>query len=102
MNNKLKEIDIKNCTWYYFEDIVNLYEAPYSLTPFSIIFNATNCYIEDYNGNKYVALFLIKNIKECLVKLNMLLCYLITMSDVYFDKHMIKILIQMKIIQMMI
>ena len=31
-NNKLKKIDIKNHTWYYFDDIININDPDHSNT----------------------------------------------------------------------
>ena len=72
-NNELKEIDIENCTCYYFDGIINInyldvhntlldqksdgniliyitYKTPYSAKPLCISFNKVDGYIKDMIG----------------------------------------------------
>ena len=76
-NNELKEIDVKNCTCYYFGDIINisdfhlnnilldeksyekiliydvLYKKSNSAKPLRVIFNKVDGNIRKYNRKKY-------------------------------------------------
>ena len=78
--SRVREISIKNCTYYLFNDIINFknldpnnfkidkksykniliyyigYVAPNSLKPLYLIINNTNGYIGESNGNKYLTL----------------------------------------------
>ena len=77
-NNKLKEIGIKNHTYFYFDDIINIknldilsdgksyentliddvaYKTPHGAKNLHIIFNKTDKYVRKYDGTKYLALF---------------------------------------------
>ena len=80
-NKNLKEIDIKNRTYYYFDDILNIhdldldnisldeksyenfliydvaYKTPYSAKPLRIIFDEVNGHIRKYDSTKYLGLF---------------------------------------------
>ena len=86
MNNnyKLKENDIKNCTYYFFDDMISVkvlnpnknkldekphkniyyvlyyvgYVTPNSVKPLHFITNKINEYIEESNGSKYLTLVL--------------------------------------------
>ena len=78
--NSVKEIDIKNCTYYFFDGIINMrnlvlnkikidgksckniliyyigYMTTNSVKPLYLFINKINEYIEESNGNKYLAL----------------------------------------------
>ena len=86
MSNKVKDLDIKNPTYYSFNDIINIenfdpndikideksniliyyigyvaikdskYIKIYSVNPFYLIFRYVNGYFEKINGNKYLTL----------------------------------------------
>ena len=66
MCNKVKDIDIKSRTYYFFNDIINIedfnsnnikeYAEIYSVNPFHLIFGNVNGYFEEINGNKYLTL----------------------------------------------
>ena len=80
-NDDLKEIDIKNCTCYYFDDIIKIedfylnnilidekskdnilvhnisYKNLIDAEPFHIIFNKLDGFIRVYDGTKYLTLF---------------------------------------------
>ena len=80
-NNQLKEINIKNHTCYYFDDIINInhlnldnillneksfenillydiaYKTPYSVGSLPIIFDEVDEYLRKYDKTKYLALF---------------------------------------------
>ena len=90
MSNKVKNIDIKNRTYYFFDDIINIknldpnnikideksyknifiYHIDYmkikinSENPLYLIFNKVNGYFEEINGNKYLTLILTNENKE--------------------------------------
>ena len=79
-NNKLKETDINNHTFYYFDDIINInnlnlnnillneksyqniliyniwYKTPYGAKPLGIIYDKVDGFIRKYDGIKYLAL----------------------------------------------
>ena len=78
--NSVKEIDIKNCTYYFLDDLINIkyldpnkikidiksfknlliYDTGYvtanSVKPLYLIVNEINGYIEESNGKKYLTL----------------------------------------------
>ena len=76
-NDKLKEIDIKNCTCYYFNNIIKIedfdfdnvksyknilvhdisYKTLIGAKPFDIRFDKRNEFIRVYNGARYLVLF---------------------------------------------
>ena len=69
-NKKLKEIDIKNRTYYYFDNISLdeksyenfliydvTYKTPYGAKPLRIIFDEVNGHIRKYDSTKYLGLF---------------------------------------------
>ena len=76
-NGKLKEIDIKNCTCYYFNNIIKIedfdfdnvksyknilvhdisYKTLIGAKPFDIRFDKRNEFIRVYNGARYLVLF---------------------------------------------
>ena len=76
-NDKLKEIDIKNCTCYYFNNIIKIedfdfdnvksyknilvhdisYKTLMGAKPFDIRFDKRNEFIRVYNGARYLVLF---------------------------------------------
>ena len=58
MSNKVKDINIKNRTYYFFDDIL------YPLNPLSLIFNKVNGYFEEINENKYLTLVPTDETKE--------------------------------------
>ena len=93
MCNKIKDIDIKNRTYYFFNDIINtnpnnikIYEKTYksiiiyfiayvtikhskyvkinSVNPLYFIFRKVNRYFEEINGNKYLTLVLTNESRE--------------------------------------
>ena len=94
MSNKFKNIDIKNRTYYFFNDIINIknldpnnikideksyknifiYYIDYmkikinSENPLYLIINKVNGYFEEINGNKYLALILTNENKEKIKK----------------------------------
>ena len=47
MSNKVKDIDLKNRTYYFFKDIINI--KKFDLNPFYLIFNKVNGYFEEIN-----------------------------------------------------
>lgn len=79
-NNEFKEIQIINCTYYYFDDMVNIndfnskdikvdrksdidilihhirYKTLDDVKPLIINFNKINGYFEDHNGSRHLAL----------------------------------------------
>ena len=75
MSNNVKDIDIKNHTYYFFSDIINIknfdsnntkigeksqkdlrYVRIYSVNPLYLIFNKENGYFEEIIRNKYLTL----------------------------------------------
>ena len=86
MSNKVKDINIKSRTYYFFNDIINIenfdpnnikideksykniliyyighvtikkYIKIYSVSPLYLIFGKLNGYFEEINGNKYLTL----------------------------------------------
>ena len=80
-NDKLKEIDIKNCTCYYFNNIIKIddfdfdnvksyknilvhdisYKTLIGAKPFDIRFDKRNEFIRVYNGARYLVLFGLEN-----------------------------------------
>ena len=86
MSNKVKDININNRTYYFFNDIINIesfepnnikideksykniliyyigyvtikkYVKIYSVNPLYLVFRYVNGYFEEINGNKYLAL----------------------------------------------
>ena len=84
-NDKLKEIDIKNCICYYFDDIIKiedfhldsilideksyennlvciiLYKSLIDSKPLRIRFDKTDRFIKVYDGNRYLVLFRSEN-----------------------------------------
>ena len=80
-NNELKKFGIKNCTCYYFGDIIRIeyfdfdnilldeksyeniltydlsYKTLIGAKPLRIMFDKADEFIRDYNGTKYLALF---------------------------------------------
>ena len=103
-DNKLKEIDIKNCTCYCFDDIINIKnlnlddilmneynvssKTVYDAKPLCIIFNKVEWYIRKYDSTKYLAFFHFneryKGIFDRIRYLNLLKS---NISDVYFHKY---------------
>ena len=57
MSNKVKNIDKTNCTYYFFNDIMNI------KSPLYLIFCKMNENFEEINKNKYLA-----NLNKYLVK----------------------------------
>ena len=62
---ELKQINIKNRTYYFYNDMINNigyititkndeYESIYSVNPLYLRVNHANEYIEEKNGNKYL------------------------------------------------
>ena len=98
MSNKVKDIDLKNRTYYFFKDIINLkkfdlnntkldekiyknihifyigsikdskYVKIYRINPFYLIFNKVNGYFEEINESKYLTLVLSNESKEKIKK----------------------------------
>ena len=98
MINKVKDIDIKNCTYYFFNDIIDKeifnpnnnkideksykiiliyyigyvtikeYGKIYSLDPLHLIFRNVNGYFEEINKSKYLTLVLTNEGKEKIKK----------------------------------
>ena len=94
MSHKIKNIIIKNRTYYFFHDIIDIenvhtnnikideksykkkfiyyiayvtikeYVKNYSLNPLYLIFSYVNRYFEEINGNKYLTLVATKEIKK--------------------------------------
>ena len=77
MSNKVKDLDIKNHTYYFFSDIINIknfdsnnikigeksqkdsrYVRIYSVNPLYLIFNKENGYFEEIIRNKYLTLLM--------------------------------------------
>ena len=99
MSNKAKDIDIKNCTYYFLNNIINIenfdpnnikideesykniliyyigyvtikeYVNIYSVNPFYLIFKNANGYFEEFNKGKYLTLVLTNESKEKLKKI---------------------------------
>ena len=98
ISNKVKEINIKNRTFYFFNDIISTksfdpnnikideksykniviyyigyvtikeYVKIYSVNPLDLIFRYINGYFEEINGNKYLTLVPINESKENIEK----------------------------------
>ena len=92
MNNKVKDIDIKNCTYHFFNDNINIKffdpnnikideksyknvlvyyigyvmikDSDYSINPLYPIFNKVNGYFEKINEKKYLTLVPTNESKE--------------------------------------
>ena len=94
MSNKVKDINIKSRTFYFFNDIINIenfdlnnikideksykniliyyieyvtikeYVKIYSVNPLYLIFRYVNGYFEEINGNRYLTLVLANESKE--------------------------------------
>ena len=94
MSNKVKDINIKNRTYYFFKDIIDIenfnpnnikideksykniliyyigyvtikaYVKVYSVNPLYLIFRYVNGYFEEINGNKYLTLVPTNKSKE--------------------------------------
>ena len=94
MSNIIKDISIKNCIYYFFNDIINKKDLDpnnieideksykniliyyigyvtikkdlkiYSVNPLHLIFNKVNGFFEEINGNKYLTLVPTKESKE--------------------------------------
>ena len=94
MSNIIKDTSIKNCTYYFFKDIINKKDLDpnnieidkksykniliyyigyvtikkdlkiYSVNPLHLIFNKVNGFFEEINGNKYLTLVPTKESKE--------------------------------------
>ena len=94
MSNKVKDINIKSLTYYFFSDIINIenfdpnsikidkksyrdiliyyighmtikeYVKIYSVNPLYLIFRYVNGYFEEINGNKYLMLVPTSESKE--------------------------------------
>ena len=94
MSNKVKDINIKNRTYYFFNDMIDIenfdpniikideksykniliysigyvaikeYVKIYSVNPLYLIFRYVNGYFEDINGNKYLTLVSTNESKE--------------------------------------
>ena len=99
-NDELKEIDIKNCTCYYFDDITRVgdfgfdkipldekfYENSYKniliydishknfmgAKPFRIRFDKIYGFIKIYDAARYLVLFRLKNMMQLTIGLGML------------------------------
>ena len=99
MSNKIKVIDIKNQTYYFFDDIINMKNfnsnnikideksykniliyyigyvtikqdlKNYSVSPLYLIFGKVNEYFEEINGNKYLTLVPTNESKEKIKKI---------------------------------
>ena len=98
MSNKVKDINIKSRTFYFFNDIINIenfdlnnikideksykniliyyieyvtikeYVKIYSVNPLYLIFRYVNGYFEEINGNRYLTLVLANESKEKIKK----------------------------------
>ena len=98
MNNKVKDINIKSRTFYFFNDIINIenfdlnnikidensykniliyyigyvtikeYVKVYSVNPLYLIFRYVNGYFEEINENRYLTLVLANESKEKIKK----------------------------------
>ena len=98
MSNKVKDINIKSQTFYFFNDIINIenfdlnnikideksykniliyyieyvtikeYVKIYSVNPLYLIFRYVNGYFEEINGNRYLTLVLANESKEKIKK----------------------------------
>ena len=95
--NSAKESDVKNWTYNFFDDIINIrnldlnkikideksykniliycvgYMTPNSVKPLWLIINKINGYIEESNRNKYLALARVDKSKDTLKKYEILL-----------------------------
>ena len=99
MSNKVKDIDIKNRTYYFFNDIINIenfdpnnikvdekpykdiliyyiglltfkeYLKMYSVNLLHLIFRYINGYFEEINGNKYLTQVPTNESKEKILKI---------------------------------
>ena len=93
-NDELIEIDIKNCKYHFFDDMINIndfnpknikvdkksfkdiliyyieYETSDGVELLFASFNRINEYIEDYNGSKYLALISVDENKGKIRKYN--------------------------------
>ena len=99
MSNIIKDTNIKNHTYYLFDDIINIEEIDpnnikideksyksiliynivyvtikkdlkiYSANPLYLIFNKVNRYFEEINGNKYLAVVPTNESKEKIKKI---------------------------------
>ena len=99
MSNKVKDINIRNRTYYFFNDITNIenfdpnnikideksnkdifiyhigyvpikeYVKIYSVNPLYLIFRCVNGYFEEINGNKYLTLVSTDETKEKILKI---------------------------------
>ena len=79
-NNKLNKSDIKNSTYHYFDDIINIndfgyktighigYKTPNGVKALCIIFNKINGYTESNNESKYLTYIPINKNKNMLIK----------------------------------
>ena len=54
-NDELKEVDIKNRTCYYFDDIMRVVDIDFY--KIFIRFDKIDGFIKNYNGTRYLALF---------------------------------------------
>ena len=98
MSNKVKDIDVKHCTCYFFNDIINVenfcpsiikideklqkviliyyigylkikkYVKIYGVNRLYPIFRYVNRYFEEFNGDKYLTLFPTNESKEKIKK----------------------------------
>ena len=99
-NDELKETEIENCTCYYFDDImrvrgfdfdnISLYEKSYENSyeniliydisyksfmgakPLCIRFDKVDRFIETFDGTRYLALFVLKNMMKFIIGLDIL------------------------------
>ena len=97
MSNKVKDININNCKYYFFNDTVNTkifdsnnieideksdkniliyyivyemikeYVKIYSVNPLHLVFRYVNGYFEEINGNKYLTLVPTNERKEKII-----------------------------------
>ena len=110
-NNKLKKINIKNHTYYYFVDINNIndldldnvllnekscktfliyvaYKTRYGVKLLYIIFEKVDGYIRKFDGTKYLAFFHSnEKYKRIFAKLRYLIMLKNNISDVYYHKY---------------
>ena len=76
---EVKEINIKNRTYYFYNDVIDLkefepnllkidYESIYSVNPLYLRINHASGYIEEKNGNKYLIFDSVDENREVLEK----------------------------------
>ena len=107
INNKLKQVDIKNYTYYYFDDIINIkdfnldnksykdmviydgaYKTPYGAKPLHSIFDKVDGYIRKNDATNYLALFHSDEKYERIYdRIRCLIMLKTNISDVYSHKN---------------